>query len=221
MKKFLCLMMSLIFVFSFASCLNDKNTPSDETDKESYFCTFDSDKIKVITLGAYDGLFVEKGGFDNVTSVAAIKIRNDSGRMIEYAKLSFRVNEYERAEFEIKAVPAGAQALVMEITARQYSADDKYTLINDGESSFAAYCDASMNDDKIQITTDGGNITVKNISDSPISEMSIYYKYLIDGIYYGGIAFSGKFQDIKPGESVTQTSERFSKNGVIVNTRIA
>ena len=136
-------------------------------------------------------------------------------------KLSFRVNEYERAEFEIKAVPAGAQALVMEITARQYSADDKYTLINDGESSFAAYCDASMNDDKIQITTDGGNITVKNISDSPISEMSIYYKYLIDGIYYGGIAFSGKFQDIQPGESVTQTSERFSKNGVIVNTRIA
>ena len=81
--------------------------------------------------------------------------------------------------------------------------------------------DASMNDDKIQITTDGGNITVKNISDSPISEMSIYYKYLIDGIYYGGIAFSGKFQDIQPGESVTQTSERFSKNGVIVNTRIA
>ena len=77
MKKIFCLIVSLIFVFSFASCTKDENKPSDKTDTESFFCTFDSDKIKVISLGAYDGLFVEKGGFDNVTSVAAIKIRND------------------------------------------------------------------------------------------------------------------------------------------------
>lgn len=217
MKRIGCFLMIMVLIFTLISC--EKKEPESQ-EREQFFCTFDSGKIKVLSLESYDGLFVERGGFDQSTKMAAIKIRNDSGKMIEYAKLSFRVNDYERAEFEIKAVPAGATALVMEITAKQYNELDKYNLIADGEASFAAYCDASMNEDKIKITTNGENITVENISKEIISSMSIYYKYYIDGIYYGGIAFSGKFENIEPGKAVTQKSERFAKNGVIVNTRI-
>lgn len=213
MKKVASILLIVSLLFLVSAC------GKKPTEEEKYFCVVDND-IKVLSLEGGDGLFVEDGEFNEVKSVATVKVRNDSERMVEYAKLSFRVNGAERAEFEVKALPSGETATVMEITAKPFVSTDKYELINNAESTFAAYCDPSMNADKIKIETDGGKITVTNLTATDMSKVIIYYKYYIDGAYYGGIAFRGTFENIKAGESVSQTSERFAQNGKIVNTSV-
>lgn len=223
MKKILCFFMFALLLISFSGCKT--TTPAEQPTAtnpvtKKYFCTYDNNKIKVLSLEGYDGLFVERGGFDQVTGVVAIKVRNDSKEMVDYAKLTFKVNEYELAQFEIKALPAGETAVAMEITAKPFNAADKYVLVQDEASTFAAYGTADMQSSKVQITTEGGNITVKNLTDTELKKVTVYYKYFIDGIYYGGIAFRGSFESIKPGESKTQISDRFAKNGKIVDIDI-
>lgn len=223
MKKITALLMVIALLFSMCACRKEEQNPTlteETTTIELEQALFEIDGVKVLSLEGGNGLFVEKGGFDEVEGVATVRVKNDSDRMIDYAKLSFRVNEIERAEFEIKALPAGETATVMEISARLYNSDDKYELINNYESTFVAYGEQGMNEDKIKIETDGGKITVTNISDKDISQVIIYYKYYIDSSYYGGIAFRGTFENIKAGKSVSQTSDRFAQNGKIVSTSV-
>lgn len=213
MRKAVSFLLIVSFLFLISAC-GEK-----PTEEEKYFCVVDNN-IKVLSLEGGDGLFVENGNFDEVKGVATIKVRNDSERMVEYSKISFRVNDIERAEFEIKALPSGETTTVMEITAKPFASTDKYELINNAESTFAAYCDPTMNTDKIKIETDGGKITVTNLTAEDISKVIIYYKYYVDGAYYGGIAFRGTFENVKAGKSVSRTSDRFAQNGKIVNTSV-
>lgn len=224
MRKIICFFMLAVLLISFSGCKStapaEQTTTATTPVTEKYFCTYDNDKVKILSIEGYDGLFVEKGGFDQVKGVAAVKVRNDSKEMIDFAKLTFKVNEYERAQFEIKALPAGETVIAMEITAKPFNATDKYVLVQDGASTFAAYGTADMQSSKVQLTTEGGNITVKNLTDKELKSVAVYYKYYIDGNYYGGIAFRGSFENIKPGEAKTQTSDRFAKNGKIVDIDI-
>lgn len=205
MKKIVSIIMSVAAFMLLVSCSG--------SEKEPVF-KFDSEKIAIMSLTGIDGLYVEKGGQDEVTGVAAITVKNNSERMLEYAKISFRVNDFEKADFIVSALPAGKSAIVMETTARPFSSDDTYA--QDSESSMFSYCDSGMNNDKFKIKTDGSTITVENETDADAT-VQITYKYFKNGMYYGGIAFRGSFEDIAAGGSLEKTSDRFNDTCKIVN----
>ena len=207
--------MCLLLPLSLASCKG--KTEQDKADGQQgavFPMKLDGGKIIIEKIEGVDGLFVEKGGNDEVKGVAAVIVKNASDKMLEYANISFKVNQYEGADFVVSALPAGESAIVMESFARSFSSDDVYEP-NAQESAFT-YCDASPKADGIEIKTDGADITVKNNTDKELSPC-IVYKYYRDGMYYGGIAFRGTFENIAAGGSVTRTSDRFTDDCKIVN----
>lgn len=212
MKRVISAFLCMVMIFSFASCKEETKEP--EKKEEQYFCTAGEGKIKVLSLESADGVFVEKGNKDEVKGVATIKVRNDSEQMLEFGKIVFQVNDIERAEFEVCALPAGEQCVVMETAARPLNESDKYKL-NNADSVFA-YCDQSVESDKYTVETDGSTIKVTNNTDAPLN-VRIAYKYFMDKMYYGGIAFRGSFENIAPHETVEKTSSRFDSDCRIVN----
>lgn len=207
MKKVISFFLCAVMLFMLTSCGGEK--------EEEYFLTLDDKKIVIESLQGVSGLFVEQGGQDNVENVAAIRVTNKSEQMLEFCDIIFMVNsDGERAEFKISALPAGETAIVMESLARPYSADDVYTVSED--DTVYSYCDATPDNKDFKIKTEGSDITVKNLTDSTASA-TVVYRYVNDGIYYGGIAFRGKFENIEAGQSVTKTSDRFTDNCEIVN----
>lgn len=207
MKKVISALLCITVLFGLASC-GEKNK------EEEYFCKADEGRITVLSLKAADGVFVEKGNKDEVKNVATIVVRNDSDRMLEYGIIVFRVNDIERAEFEVCALPAGEQCVVMETTARPMSDGDQYTL-NTTDSMFA-YCEQEVENEKYTVSVDGSKIKVTNNTDAPLN-VRIAYKYFMDKMYYGGIAFRGSFENIAPHETMEKTSSRFDKDCRIVN----
>lgn len=216
MKKIISLLLCMAMLFMFASCKDTKD-PAQGTEEPKYLYEVDSGKVKIVSLNAADGVFVEKGNKDEVKQTATITVLNDSDRMLEYAEIVFTVNEYERAEFIVSALPAGQECVVMETTARVMKSDDKYTL--DSRSCTFAYCDQNLTPAEAEIKTDGSTISVTNKTDVQ-KDILVTYKYFKDDKYYGGIAFRGKFEQVKPGETVQKTSSRFGDDCKIVNITI-
>ena len=206
MKKVISALLCIAMLFSFASCKEKK--------ENEVFCKADNGNISIISLKSANGVFVEKGNKDDVKNVATIIIKNNSDRMLEYGTIVFKVNDIERAEFIVSGLPAGEQCVVMETTARPLTENDKYTL-NTTDTVFA-YCDASTEDEQYTLTVDGSTMKVTNNTDKPLT-VKIAYKYLKDGMYYGGICFRGTFEAIAPHETMEKTSSRFDKDCKIVD----
>lgn len=211
MKRIISVFVCIAVLFSLSAC-GEKQPAGKEEQKNLYEA--DSGKISVVSLEAVDGLFVEKGGQDEVKSTAAIVVKNNSDKILEYGTISFRVNDYERAEFVISALPAGEKCLVMETTARVLHKEDKYTVLP-GSCTFS-YCDASTESGKYKLEIEGSTLKLTNKTEAPLTA-KIAYKYYKNDMYYGGIAFRGTFENIEAGKTMEKTSERFSADCRIVN----
>lgn len=161
----------------------------------------DSSGIEIERIDNYSGYYIEDGTEDEVGSVAAVTLKNNSDQAIEYG--SIRLSQGEKTlEFQVSLIPAGAQAVVMEANRSPYDADSGLTY----EGSTVANIETmDMAQDSVSVTTgsDGG-ITVTNIGQSDIPELRIFYKnQLDDNVYMGGIAYNAKIEELKRGESRT------------------
>lgn len=208
MKKFVSVLLIVTLVLTLFSC--------GKSDKKNSI-TADEGRITVLSLKPCDGLFVEKGKSDRVKSAATIVVQNNADQMLEYGLFVFRVNDIERAEFAVSALPAGEKCLVMETTARPMKSEDKYSLLN--EESVFTYCDAETKPDKVSVDIKGSEFFITNNS-GKASNVTVVYKYFRDGMYYGGIAFRGKFENIGSGETVNKTSKRFDSDCRLVNVTV-
>ncbi len=216
MKRAISLILCLITVFSLVSCSgegeNTDTTAPTETEPQ-FLCEADSGKVRVISMSAADGIFVEDGRKVEVKQTASIIVQNMGSQMLADAELWFKVNEDEYATFVVMALPAGEKCVVMEKTAKTLNANDKYTL--DPALCKFAYSNAVPEDKNVDIQTEGSTIRITNKTDSVLSTR-ITYRYYMGDMCYGGIAFTGEFKDIKPGETMEKTSSYFGDDCRIV-----
>lgn len=222
MKRLQIIFLCFILIIGISACAKQientgGNGPVIQSEEAENTLTIDDGKIIIEAIKGTDGLFVEKGDRAEAENISSIVITNNSDEMLEYAVFPFHVNQYERADFIVSALPAGESAVVMESFARPFSKEDEYEI--DSKAVLTAYAEEKTESDKVEITTENDMITVKNVSDDTISA-TVVYKYYQGDMYYGGIAFSGSFEDIKPGESVSKKSDCFGENCKIVNLKV-
>lgn len=161
----------------------------------------DSSGIEIERIDNYSGYYIEDGTEDEVDSVAAVTLKNNSDQAIEYG--SIRLSQGEQTlEFQISLIPAGAQAVVMEANRNLYDADSELSYEGSTVANIESM-DMAQNSVSVTTGTDGG-ITVTNIGQSDIPELRVFYKNLLDdNVYMGGIAYNAKIEGLKSGESRT------------------
>lgn len=140
--------------------------------------------------------------------VAALLVYNPQKTGIVSATISL-TRGAEILYFDLEYLPGGSKALVLERNAK-----------NAGEGKFdGCTCPSFVRgefDTKIpglQITEENGYLTVKNLSDSPLPPVTVYYKqYTPDDSFYVGKVMSVTFDPLLPGESQTRHAYGFAED---------
>ena len=173
--------------------------------------------LDILSIGQYEGKFVEDGSDDKKDNVLAIVVKNTSDKTISSGEIKLRkIGTSKSVKFIFTNLKAGSSALVMESTGEvNFNSEDKYVYVS---SSVNTEDSTSLMEDKIEVTTKDKNITVKNLTNKNLNTVYVYYKIVTDGnCYLGGITYRAKFENVKGEKSVTADTLHFSnKNSEII-----
>lgn len=186
---------------------SDKKDNSKETEKAEQIVLSDSN-LTVESIGAYSGSFIEDGSDEATKNVTAMLITNNSDQMLQVALIDFQVNSNETASFKVTNLPAGTSTLVLESNKREFSDKDTYTYGN----AATGYMDQpTLEEDKVELKTENGKITLKNKTDKELKRVYVYYKYVqIGGAYFGGITYRTPFENVGAGEEAEAVAAHFN-----------
>ena len=186
---------------------SDKNDNSKETEKAEQIVLSDSN-LTVESIGAYSGSFIEDGSDEATKNVTAMLITNNSDQMLQVTLIDFKVNSNETASFKVTNLPAGTSTLVLESNKREFSDKDTYTYGN----AATGYMDQpTLEEDKVELKTENGKITLKNKTDKELKTVYVYYKYMqIGGAYFGGITYRTPFENVGAGKEAEAVAAHFN-----------
>ncbi len=179
----------------------------DKTEKSEQIVLSDSN-LTVESIGAYSGSFIEDGSDEATKNVTAMLITNNSDQMLQVALIDFQVNSNETASFKVTNLPAGTSTLVLESNKREFSDKDTYTYGN----AATGYMDQpTLEEDKVELKTENGKITLKNKTDKELKRVYVYYKYVqIGGAYFGGITYRTPFENVGAGKEAEAVAAHFN-----------
>lgn len=170
--------------------------------------TLSDPNLTVEAIGSYSGNFLEDGSDEPTANVAAMLITNNSDQMLQIAEITFQVNDTETASFKVTDLPAGTSTLVLEANKREYSEEDSYTY---GETATGYMEQPSLEEDKFELVTEDGKITLKNKTDQSYDKVYVYYKYVqLGGAYLGGITYRTPFENVPANGEVESIAAHFN-----------
>lgn len=186
---------------------SDKKDDSKDTEKAEQIVLSDSN-LTVESIGAYSGSFIEDGSDEATKNVTAMLITNNSDQMLQVALIDFQVNSNETASFKVTNLPVGTSTLVLESNKREFSDNDTYTYGN----AATGYMDQpTLEEDKVELKTENGKITLKNKTDKELKRVYVYYKYVqIGGAYFGGITYRTPFENVGAGKEAEAVAAHFN-----------
>lgn len=187
---------------------NNKNNNSNSSNKISLPYTIASTGMTIKNIGQYTGNFVEDGSDKSVSNVLSIVVTNTSGKDLQYGEIKLKAGS-KTATFKLTNIPSGKSVLALETSGMKYSSGTNYTY---AEATYAQ-TNMSMNSSKVSVSTADSKVTIKNISGKDLGTVYVYYKNLDkSGAYLGGITYRVKFENVKSGDTLTQSTKHFSKS---------
>ena len=179
-----------------------------EDKKKAEQIVLSDSNLTVESIGAYSGSFIEDGSDKATKNVTAMLITNNSDQMLQVALIDFKVNSKETASFKVTNLPAGTSTLVLESNKRKFSEKDSYTYGN----AATGYMDQpTLEEDKVELKTEDGKITLKNKTDKELKTVYVYYKYVqIGGAYFGGITYRTPFENVGAGKEAEAVAAHFN-----------
>lgn len=165
--------------------------------------------LEIKSVGQYSGQFIEDGSDESVKNVSSIIVSNNSKKVIQYAKISFKVNKSKTASYVITSLEPGKTALVMESSKMKYNKKDTYKFKECNKSRIDKM---DLMEDTFDIERYDKEISIKNKSNKDYDTVYVYYKYkLSTGVYLGGITYRTKFENVKAGKTLKESAGHFSK----------
>ncbi len=164
--------------------------------------------LKVEAIGRYAGNFLEDGSDEPTANVTAMLITNNSDKMLQIAEITFQVNDTETALFKVTNLPSGTSTLVLEANKREFSEEDSYTY---GDTASGYMEQPTLEEDKFELITEKGKITLKNKTNESYEKVYVYYKYFqLGGAYLGGITYRTPFENVPAGGEVEAIAAHFN-----------
>lgn len=170
--------------------------------------TLSDSNLTVEAIGRYSGNYLEDGSDEPTANVAAMLITNNSDSMLQIAEITFQVNDTETASFKVTNLPAGTSTLVLEANKREFKEEDSYTY---GDTATGYMEQPTLEEDKFELVTEKGKITLKNKTDESYDQVYVYYKYVqLGGAYLGGITYRTPFENVPAGGEVEAVAAHFN-----------
>lgn len=172
-------------------------------------CVLGNARLIVTDIVSFEGLTPESQQEIYVTDTLALLIYNPSKTGIVSATVTLTQGD-KIWYFELSYLPAGSRVLVVE---RNHSAYEDGAF-DSCQCEYFVKGDFATELPEVQITEENGNLSVKNLSDTPIPSLTVYYKAYTpyDDFYVGGRAMAVHFGFLRPGETATQKAYGYAKD---------
>lgn len=171
-------------------------------------------ELVCLEYSSFSGAFPEDGTGRPVQNVAAMLIRNDSGKFLDYALVQCDIGT-GTGTFKVTGLPAGKAVWVLEQDGKTVAPEDKFAVSDCADYSFRS--DAIQNTDKLKVVTSGSTVTVTNVSNETLENVCIYYKSVhSDGNFFGGITYMLGFDTLEPDQTAQKQSSHFGEDSQIV-----
>ena len=151
--------------------------------------------LVIVDSICYDGPYLEDHSGRETISVAAVLVKNTSGEMIKWARVSL-VHGQGSQVYELTMLPPGGTVLVLEKCAADYKQIGysdifcEFKFLHRGADRLTA------------LITQTDQITVRNTYSNEIAKVSIYYKTIDPEtkLYIGGVTHCAEVSNLAPGE---------------------
>lgn len=175
--------------------------------------TIPNSEVTIEYINGYSGRYLEDGSDEKIDNVIALKIKNDSDKVVEYGIIELRQGK-KSLQFDFSSIPSGEEVIVLEASKTKYSKKS----ISYVTSSFAYLDEMSMEKDTVKVEqADKNGLTIENLTDNNIKTVRIFYKYQLEtGEFIGGITYTAKLEDLQAGESRTIYPAHYANDGSIV-----
>lgn len=165
--------------------------------------------LTLLSFGIYNGEYIENGEDCDVKGVAAAEVRNDGDKNIQYAEITVTAGD-NKYFFKLTTLPRGSSVLLFENEKKEYdpAVEPEYAL----SDSVAVFMnEMSLMTERFKITGADGFLNITNITDKDFNgTVTVYFKQIRDGKYFGGITYSSTFtKGIKAGKSETVSAKHF------------
>jgi hypothetical protein len=160
-------------------------------------------KLTYTKYGRFTGLYPEDGKDQYVEGVAALYVTNVSDEYLEYANISFKLDETD-ATFVVTGLLPGASVWVLEKNRLTIAADATVTHMTD-ETAFRE--DNRDESDNVYVQLNAGYMNVTNNTGKDLKSVYVYYKQTFsDGSFLGGITYRVLVGDMTDGQTVQSTA---------------
>lgn len=160
-------------------------------------------------ISDYDGVFLEDGTDDDVVGLTVMLLSNTGSSDVEYASITLQRGS-ETLQFEVSVLPAGASVAVQEKNRAAY-VETPYSAC---QADVALLDDLGMLETSIRVQETGVYaLSVTNLSDEAIPAVRLFYKFYMEeqNAYIGGITYTAKLTDLKPGEEREITPAHYAQ----------
>lgn len=130
--------------------------------------------------------------------IASVEIINQSEEFCVAAEIDVTMQDGTELTFHATNIPAGKTGWAFALdnqTIAQESVCEKI-------ESTAEFGEASVLEDEVVYTVEDTTITIQNITENEITDLSVYCHCLFEDVYFGGLTYCYPVESLSAGESV-------------------
>ncbi|MGN0975069.1 MAG: hypothetical protein ACI4OL_03645, partial [Gemmiger sp.] len=133
--------------------------------------------------------------------IASLEIVNNSGEFLTSATFTAVLEDGATLNFVVEDLPAGRSVWAFETTNAVIASTDACVEI----TCETAYEPAPpLMDDRISVAADGTAVTLRNLTDEPLTGVTASFHCLFDeGLYFGGKTYTYPVDELPPGGETT------------------
>ena len=228
LKNMLAMLLVCVMLLTLCACKDNKDDPQPTTvptttgankDNATAQTAFLGNHLYITDIASFSGAYMEDGSDEYVSKVMMIVLKNESENDLQLARINLEYSDFT-AEFEVTNLPAGESVVLLEKNRHECPQESYRSAKADNVVYFQS--PMSLKEDQVKLTGQKGSIAVKNLTDSALGEIYIYYKNSATDLYYGGITYRAKVDaGLKPGREQTVLTGHFYPNAcTIVDVQI-
>ncbi|HJD33486.1 MAG TPA: hypothetical protein H9911_02950 [Candidatus Mediterraneibacter tabaqchaliae] len=165
-------------------------------------------QLVIDRVDSYSGVYIEDGSDEDVEDIFAIHVQNQ-GENVEYSSINLEVGG-KQLNFEISDLPAGSGISVLESSRTPY--ESGAVLYRGSQTAYIDEFDMMSAELGIIVGEDNG-VTVTNLTDRDIPCIRIFYKFVQEDEYLGGITYTAKIEELEGNGTTTVYPSHFSAKG--------
>lgn len=199
----------------FAGCANKNTDKGDDvsnvdesgiaaTEKDGVEFPYELENGKLLVNSLFQAS-IENPDCDNEIGedIASLEIENQSEEFCTAVNVQVTMQDGSELSFSATNIPAGKKVWVFS-TDNQSIAQEN---ICEKIECTAEFGENSMMEDQVQYSVEDTTITIQNITDSEITDLSVYCHCLFEEAYFGGVSYCYSVEKLPAGGSVTMDAD--------------